>query len=260
MNKVFLLIVVTALLRAPGFAQTPEASPTPDQINTPAAAAPAPVATTTTPAQPVVTPTAPTAPPAPAVVTPAPTVAPVVTPVAPIAPSIPPAPTAVAPPAAAGTVNVPAEPTAASSPRSARLAASLGKQSAKHAADTTKSPVNASSSLAAAADTPAPETTSPAAAASSSSEIASAPAVVAPVRTSTAKGWSTWLLISFAVLVMVVGTLVPFLSRWRKRRLVEQTGEQNLSFSKEASSDQGERDQPVEPKAAWDERGGTILD
>jgi hypothetical protein len=62
------------------------------------------------------------------------------------------------------------------------------------------------------------------------------------------------------MLVMVVGTLVPFLSRWRKRRLVEQAGEQNLSFSKEASSDQGERDQPVEPKAAWDERGGTILD
>src|ERR1700688_4309042 len=56
MNKVFLLIVVTAVLGAPGFAQTPEASPTTDQINTPTAAAPAPVATTTTPAQPVVTP------------------------------------------------------------------------------------------------------------------------------------------------------------------------------------------------------------
>jgi hypothetical protein len=56
MNKAFLLIVVTALLGALGPAQTPEASPTPAQVTTPTAAAPAPVVTTTTPAQPVVPP------------------------------------------------------------------------------------------------------------------------------------------------------------------------------------------------------------
>ena len=50
MKRVFLLIVVTALLVTLGFAQTPAISPTPDQINTPTAAAPAPVETAVPPA------------------------------------------------------------------------------------------------------------------------------------------------------------------------------------------------------------------
>jgi hypothetical protein len=50
--------------------------------------------------------------------------------------------------------------------------------------------------------------------------------------------------------VIVIGVLATFLGRWRKRRLVEQTSEQNLSFSSEVSSDQGEGDKPVVPKAA----------
>jgi hypothetical protein len=46
------------------------------------------------------------------------------------------------------------------------------------------------------------------------------------------------LLISFVVLVIVLGTLVPLLGRWRKRKMLERTGTPNLSFTKEASSDQ----------------------
>jgi len=78
----------------------------------------------------------------------------------------------------------------------------------------------------------------------------STPAAVAPAPTATAKGWTSWLFIPFAAAVIVIGTLATFLSRWRKRRLVEQASEQNLSFSNEVSSDAGEVDKPVVPKAA----------
>jgi vacuolar-type H+-ATPase subunit I/STV1 len=57
-------------------------------------------------------------------------------------------------------------------------------------------------------------------------------------------------LISFGVLVIVIGTLAPLLNRWRKRRIVEQMGPQNLSLIREASSDQGKSDQPAPRKAA----------
>jgi hypothetical protein len=55
------------------------------------------------------------------------------------------------------------------------------------------------------------------------------------------------LLISLGVLVIVIGTLVPFLSRWRKRRMLEGTSAPNLSFIREASSDQ---EKPEEPRKA----------
>jgi vacuolar-type H+-ATPase subunit I/STV1 len=57
-------------------------------------------------------------------------------------------------------------------------------------------------------------------------------------------------LISFGVLVIVIGTLAPLLNRWRKRRIVEQMGPQNLSLIREARSDQGKSDQPAPRKAA----------
>jgi hypothetical protein len=52
------------------------------------------------------------------------------------------------------------------------------------------------------------------------------------------KGGSLWLLISFAVLVIVLGTLVPSIVRWRKRKLLEENGAPNLSFTNEAVSDE----------------------
>jgi hypothetical protein len=57
-------------------------------------------------------------------------------------------------------------------------------------------------------------------------------------------------LIAFAVLVIVIGTMVPFLSRWRKRKSLERTGAPNLSFTREASSDQGKSDSQEPRKAA----------
>jgi hypothetical protein len=103
-----------------------------------------------------------------------------------------------------------------------------------------------------------PETASPAAAdaptASKSPEIspagadaAAASPAPAPVSTPDAgattppvthRAGSMSLLISFVVLVIVLGTLVPLLGRWRKRKMLERTGTPNLSFTKEASSDQ----------------------
>jgi hypothetical protein len=83
--------------------------------------------------------------------------------------------------------------------------------------------------------------------ASSSSETASAPAAAATTPTVTHSAGSLSLLISFVVLVIVLGTLVPLLLRWRKRKMLERTGAQNLSFTNEASSD---RDKPELRKVA----------
>jgi hypothetical protein len=56
-----------------------------------------------------------------------------------------------------------------------------------------------------------------------------------------------FLLILVAVLAVVLGTLVPFFGRWRKRKMLERTGTPNLSFTKEESSD---RNNPAPRKAA----------
>jgi hypothetical protein len=94
---------------------------------------------------------------------------------------------------------------------------------------------------------PAADATTPAATASPSSETVSPPVAAATTPTVTHKGGSLWLLISFAVLVIVLGTLAPLLGRWRKRKILERTGTPNLSFTKEASSD---RDKPEPRKVA----------
>jgi hypothetical protein len=44
-------------------------------------------------------------------------------------------------------------------------------------------------------------------------------------------------LISVAVLVLVLGTLIPAFGRWRKRRTLEETEAPNLSFTNEAAPD-----------------------
>jgi hypothetical protein len=40
-------------------------------------------------------------------------------------------------------------------------------------------------------------------------------------------------LISFVVLVIVLGTTAPLIGRWRKRKMLERDGAPNLSFTKE---------------------------
>ena len=43
-------------------------------------------------------------------------------------------------------------------------------------------------------------------------------------------------MISFVVLVVVLGTMAPLIGRWRKRRLLEQNGAENLSFTNDESA------------------------
>lgn len=65
-----------------------------------------------------------------------------------------------------------------------------------------------------------------------------------------AKKGSSWLWISIAVVVLIMGTMVPLINRWRKRRLLAQSDDQNLSFSHRASSESGNTAKPVTRKAA----------
>jgi hypothetical protein len=121
------------------------------------------------------------------------------------------------------------------------------KRPATHAAATTAPAVTANPSAETASKS-ADDAAAPAAAASSSAAAASAYAEVATKPA--AKGWTSWLFIPFAAAVIVIGTLATFLSKWRKRKLVEQAGEENLSFSSEVISEPGEVDKPVAHKAA----------
>jgi hypothetical protein len=82
------------------------------------------------------------------------------------------------------------------------------------------------------------------------SETTSTPDAAAAIPAVTAKNGSSWLWISIAVVVLIMGTLVPLINRWRKRRLLAQSDTHNLSFSHRASSDPGNSDKPVTRKAA----------
>ena len=93
----------------------------------------------------------------------------------------------------------------------------------------------------------AADTTTPAANANTSSETVSPPAAAATTPAVTHRSGSLFLLILVAVLAVVLGTLVPFFGRWRKRKMLERTGTPNLSFTKEESSD---RNNPAPRKAA----------
>jgi hypothetical protein len=205
-----------------------------ETVSTPPATAVAPAATTSTVAEAVVTPAATAAPPAEIVVTPAPTDAP------PAEVVVTPAPTAAVP---AATVTTSSE--TASSP-----ALRPRRRSETPAAPTTAPDVTASTSSAT-ASTPADAATPPAAAANSSSEAtASTPDAVATPPATPARRGALLLLIAFAVLVIVLGTMAPVYSRWRKRKLLERTGPENLSFNREESSDRNRSDQAGPRKAA----------
>jgi hypothetical protein len=91
---------------------------------------------------------------------------------------------------------------------------------------------------------------SPAATASTPAETAGTPETAVTTPAAPARRGALLLLIALAILVIVIGTLVPFLSKWRKQRSLEQTGAPNLSFIREASSDEDKSDQPGPRKAA----------
>jgi hypothetical protein len=76
---------------------------------------------------------------------------------------------------------------------------------------------------------------------------ASTPAAPA---TKASAGRSAGMLVGIVVVLLLVGAGVPLYNRWRKRKLLEQTEGQNLSFTKEAKSDPGKSDTTGGRKAA----------
>jgi hypothetical protein len=234
-----------------------------ETANTPAADAAAPAATASTPAADT------TAPAATASTTAADAAAPAATASTPAADATAPAATAsttaadapppvpiVAPPAE--TVSTPAAdataPVATVVTQTAVIPAARPRRRSETPRVAAASAVTASSpsenvgTSAAAAITPVATDSSPA-------EPVSTPAAVSTTPTATSKGWSLSLLIGFGVLVVVIGTMFPFVNRWRKQKSLERTGAPNLSFNRETSSvrsksDQGKSDEPRPRKAA----------
>jgi len=230
------------------------ASPSSETVIPPAAVATAPAATTSTPTADAATPAATASTPTTDAATPAATAStpttdaatPAATTSTPAADATAPASTASAPAAdataPAATVSTPAADTAQPARRSARPRSVPATETA--AATTAAVTASPSSDT---AIPPTADTTTPAATANASSETVSPPAAAATTPAVTHKSGSLFLLILVAVLVIVLGTLVPVLGRWRRRKMLERTGAPNLSFTKEESSD---RNKPAPRKAA----------
>jgi len=215
-----------ATVTTPAETAAPPAAPPGQTATTPAAAASAPVETIRTPSE-----TA-TIPPVDAAA-PAPTTSPVVeTDVTPVV--------AAAAPAAA--VSTPAETTVTPAARQRKRAATPAAAAIPPAVTDNLSSKSAGTPPSAA--TPPPTTSSP------SSDPASTPDAAAPKPAATSRGWTLWLWIAFAVLMIVIGTGFPFFSRWRKQKSLERTGAPNLSFNPEVSSNQGKSDKQGPRRAA----------
>jgi ribonuclease E len=216
----------------------------------PAVDAATPAATVSPSAAPVSTPAVEAAAPA-ATVSPSPTIVatPAVEAAAPAA-TVSPSPTTVGTPAVEA-----AAPAATVSPSTAPVstpAANVAHPTRPSAHSRRLSAAQAAAAAPAATVSPAADaaTASPAAADAATAGPASAPVstpdAAATTPTVTHRTGSLALLISFVVLVIVLGTLVPLLGRWRKRKMLERTGTPNLSFTKKASSDQDK----AEPRKA----------
>jgi hypothetical protein len=98
--------------------------------------------------------------------------------------------------------------------------------------------------------TPVADAAKPTAPDSAPTQTAITPDAAAATPAITAKKGSPWLWISIAVVVLIMGTLVPLINRWRKRRLSAQSGAQNLSFLHRTNSEPGNSDKSVTRKAA----------
>jgi hypothetical protein len=198
--------------------------------STPRAADAGPAATTSTLPETTITPAAPAA----TVTTPPETA------VTPAAPATPPAETAVTapvPPAApAATANTVSDKPAADAAPPTRRPERFQSLSA--------APVAAAVVPAVTASTSSETAITPDAAAASPAAPASTPDATATTPAAPARRGALWLLIAFAVLVIVLGIFVPFLSRWRKQKSLARSAAPNLSFTREASSDQDKPDEP----------------
>jgi hypothetical protein len=261
----------TLIATPPPAAAIPAATipPTVDTSTAPAAPSAGPVATVTTPpAEPAVTPNG-----AAAATAPAPTVPPAVeTASAPAAaatiapntnaPAEPAGTQIVVTPAPVATAPTPAEP--ANAPAAATIAPDATARTetvvtpkAATAHRTRVPPNHPRRSETPTAAAPPAETATPVADAaklpvtdSAPSETANTPDAAAATTAVTAKKGSPWLWISIAVVVLIMGTLVPLINRWRKRKLLKQSSAQNLSFSHRTDSEPGNSDMPTTRKAA----------
>jgi len=74
--------------------------------------------------------------------------------------------------------------------------------------------------------------------------------VSTPAATRASTGRSAGMLVAIVVVVLLIGAGVPLYNRWRKRKLLEETRGQNLSFTKEVKSDPGKSDTTGGRKAA----------
>ncbi len=234
-----------------------------DTAISPREAAAVPAATIPTPADTTSAPAAPAAPSATTVPTPPAEPAGTPTATAPVAAVPTPAETASAPTAAAittahvepsvtSTESAPAPAATVSAPPETAVAPKAG------AAHRNRMPADhPRPSATPAAGAPSAETATPVADAAklpvtdgAPSEINSTPDAAAATPAVNAKKGSSWIWISIAVVVLIMGTLVPLINRWRKRRLLAQSDGQNLSFSHRASSESGNTAKPVTRKAA----------
>jgi hypothetical protein len=140
-------------------------------------------------------------------------------------------------------------PTANPAPPSTRLSAHARRLSAKQAAAATEPAATVSPSSETVSPPPADAAT-PATNANPSPGPVSPTAAVSTTPTATHRGGLLWLLILFVVLVVALGTLAPLLGRWRKRKILDRTGAPNLSFTNEANSDREQREEPEPRKVA----------
>ncbi len=181
--------------------------------------------------------------------------------------SIVPAETVSAPPAAAQPAAEPASivatPAVAAAPADAAPAAIVSTPSeiapaaATHRTQPSARPRKPSATPAA-APTPAPAEpmSTPVADAAAiapagpPSATANAPAAPAAPATKASTSGSAAMFVSIIVVVLLIGGGVPLYNRWRKRKLLEQTRGQNLSFTKDAKSDPGKSDTTGGRKAA----------
>jgi hypothetical protein len=318
MKRVFLLIVVPALLVALGFAQTPAASSNTDQVNIKGclggsdgnftvaedntgkifnitasssdlkahlghdvnlighkagtaenslavtevnlisehctAAAAAPAASVSTPSETVSAPPAAASAPAATVGAPSETVstpAAAASPVAPAATVGTPSETVSAPAAAAPSVAPAATVSTPSETVSAPAAAAAVHRT--HSSPGPRKPASKPVAAAATAEpvsTPVADAAIPTAPLGPPSQTASTPPAPAAAATKASTSRSAGMLVSIVVVVLLIGAAVPLYNRWRKRKLLEQTRGQNLSFTKEAKSDPGKSDTTGGRKAA----------
>ena len=210
---------------APAAAPTTSTSTLPETGVAPAADAAATAATAATPAEPILTPVPSATPPAEMTVTPT-----------------------VAPAASAATASTVWDKPAADAAPPTRRPERFRSVTAAPLTAAVAPAVTASNSSEP-ASTPDVAATTPAATANSSATVTT-PDAAPTTPAAPARHGALWLLIAFAVLVIALGIFVPFLSRWRKQKNMARTDTPNLSFTREASTDQDKKDSQGPRKAA----------